>query len=437
MSNLATLVTKAKTDPASATAEVSAFLKTNFPDLGITDCTINTGSKVSLNSVNGIITTQTGERLFYKFHAEEGEQESLTAAEYYRAKILADEGWPVIMARAVSTLPGQQCVIYPEITASTAYDLYGAQDAVFLQTGAYDEQQKAVLLNAETDYLKKTTAIILKTLQPGDAKNADASLHQLFSHRLHSVNNTTPRIDLFYTDHPVILPNGSTINFDELAQKKFVINGVAYPTTLADIIAKSKQHLHNESMANQPSCISHGDDHNGNKFLIDDQFVTFDPAFGGRHPVLLGIIKGLMHNGPLHPFWYYEPERVHDQLKVDMNIDSDTIYVTHNADKVLHSPIRDAVVKLHQDLVWKPIIAHLQEHNALPQDWEIFARCAAFCCPFLAVNMIKADRAAQAQLSIFNLAQCVGTFHTDFFAQLVHQPKPPATSFIPKAQLTL
>lgn len=418
MSTLSDLVHQAKTDPAAATGKLTVFLKDIFPDLHVKGCTINTGSKVSLNSVNGTLTTSDNHTYFFKFHAEEGEQQSLIAAEYYRAQTLSDAGWPIVKPVAVSTAPGKQCVVYPMLDAATAYDLYGAQDTLYLAHGAYDPAQYALLLRAEKDYLEKTTAIVLKTLQPGSAENASTPLHQLFSHRLHAVQGSTPRIDLFYTGKPVTLPDGNIMNFDDVALKKMQVNGTLYPHTLADIIALSKQHLHHDAMAQHPSCLSHGDDHNGNKFLIGDTFIAFDPAFGGRHPVLLGLIKGVMHNAPLHPFWYYEPERIHDRLKLDFKISGDILDITHNGADVLRSPLRDAVTALHQNMVWAPVLQQLKEKRMLPETWELFSRCAAFCCPFLALNMINPQRYSAAQLSLFNLAQCMAAFHLPFFDTL-------------------
>lgn len=419
MTSLAALVQEAKQNPAAATGKLGALLKDIFPDLGITDCVIHSGSKVSLNSVNGTLSTTKGEALFFKFHAEEGEQQSLIAAEYYRAQMLAEQGWPVITPVAVSTTPGRQCVVYPKLSLSTAYDLYGAQDALFLDTGSYDTGKKDLLLKAEAEYLRRGTAIVLKTLEAGSAENAKASLHQLFSHRLHSVAGSTPRLDLFYSQKPVTMPDGSSMDFDVLAKKTFIVNGREYPLTLAEMIRLSKQLLHADAMNHHPSCISHGDDHNGNKFLMNETFVAFDPAFAGRHPVLLGLIKGLMHNGPLHPFWYYEPERVIERLELDFKLDRDTVIITHNGAGVLHAPMREETLALHLELVWRPVLREMKKMNVLPQDWLVFTRCAAFCCPFLALNMINVARHPDPKLSLFNLAQCMAAFHMDAFKFLL------------------
>lgn len=410
---LAEIVRAAKTAPEQTEPLVQALLQEIFPALGaLQDCRINRGSKVSLNSVNGTFAAG-GKDYFFKFHAEEGEQQSLQAAEYYRAQLLQQQGWPVVQPVIASTVPGRQCVVYDKIAAPTAYDLTAQLDAQFLQHGEYDTALLQRVLQAETAYLQRTTAVILQSLQPpGQTPESEQSpLHQLFSHRLTGVNGATPRLDLFYSGQSVTLPDGSTIPFVELAARRWVINGVTMPSTLNAIIAQAQRRLAPAVAAQQPSVIGHGDDHNGNKFLIGDAFVAFDPAFAGRHPALLAPVKATLHNCLLHPFWYYEPEQVHDQLQVTCTVQDENITVTHNATRILRSPLRQALLALHREHVWQPLRAALQTQGWLPADAADYLRCAAFCCPFLAVNMLDTKRAPQPQLSVFNLAQCVAIFH--------------------------
>lgn len=410
--SLEQLVKLAKTDYRQAEAALLPFLQKLFPQLQITTCAINHGSKVALNSVNGFLDTQAGRKLFFKFHAEEGEQASLENAEYYRAEMLEKFGWPVISPCGKSTTPGMQCVIYDRIDAPTAYDVCGALDAGYLKTGAYDPALYARVLKAEEAYLRRTTAIMIDNLAPPAPESAAAPLHQLFSHRLHSVGGAVPRLKLFYEGQTVTLPDGTPMPFDDLAKLRWAINGQTMPHTLADIIAASKKDLHAETAAVQATTVSHGDDHNGNKFLIGGTFTTFDPAFAGRHPALLAPIKATLHNALLHPFWYYEPERVHDALEVGFRMEDDALHITHNGETVLKSPLRAAILALHQELVWQPLLVALKARGWLPDTADDFLRAAAFCCPFLALNMIDAGRLSRKpQLALFNLAQCVALYH--------------------------
>lgn len=417
MTSLEALVRTAKADPATAEQALAPLLASFFPSLQITGCRINSGSKVSLNSVNGFVSTADGASYFFKFHAEEGEEKSLEASEYYRADALAKAGWPIITPVMASTQAGQQCVIYEKLDAPTAYDLFGKADAHYLATRHDDEELCRTLLKAEEDYLRTTTAVMLESLAPASPDNEKAALHQLFSHRVHGVKGTTPRLDLFYTGKPVRLPDGATMPFEALAALSWVINGEAQEHSLASIIALIKKELRASATAVQPSVLCHGDDHNGNKFLMGGRFVAFDPAFAGRVPVLLAPIKALLHNACLHPFWYYEPERVHPALNVTYAVKGETLHVTHNAGDVLASPLRDKVFALHRAHVWQPLMAELGRRGGV-KDAPRFISAAAFACPFLALNMIDAARAPQAQLSLFNLAQCVALFHNKAIAAL-------------------
>jgi hypothetical protein len=412
MTSLANLVKDAKQTPEAAERELLPILREVFPELGVAKLAINTGSEVSLNSINGILTTKDNRRLFFKFHAEEGETQSLVGGEYYRAELLADLGWNVIKPIAVSTKPGRQCLVYEERRDPTAYDVFGEQDDFFLRTGKYDDGTVKSLLAAEEEYLKKATEIMIRTLEPAAPETAKAPLFQLFSHRLIGAGGAVPRVDLFYTGKQVTLPDGKQIAFEDIALRKWVVNGREMPETLAAILALAKKYLAVEELIKGPAVISHGDDHNGNKFFSGGEFIAFDPAFAGRHPALLAPIKGTMHNGPLHPFWYYKPARVQGLFKVSCSIGAERLEVTHNADKILASPLREQIVRLHIDYAWRPLLQELQRRELLHDNWRMIVKCAAFCCPFLAVNMIDAGRLpAYPQLSVFNLLKCVEAFH--------------------------
>lgn len=412
--NLSALVKKAKQDVGAAEKDALVLLQDLFPLLKVQSCRINTSSKVSLNSVNGFLKSADGRELFFKFHAEEGEEESLKDSEYYRAALLEKQGWPIIAPVATSTMPGRQCVVYEKCTAPTAYDAFGAQDSLFLKTGVYDEKEKAALLKAEEDYLKKTTAIMLESLRPAQGtENEKAAIHQLFSHRLHGVS---PRLDLFYQGKHVMLPHGRAISFDELAQKEWVINGLMMPHSLGALIAFCKKNLYASASNSQPCVIGHGDDHNGNKFFMGGQFIAFDPAFAGWQPALLAPIKATLHNALLHPFWYYEPVEVMPKLMINCAVSDKRIEIIHNANAILASPLRQAILTLHRQYVWQPLLAALKQRGLRPDHGDEFLRCAAFCCPFLALNMIDPARGASP---LFNLGQCVALFHHNFFSEII------------------
>ena len=73
-----TLVKEGRRNEAAAAAArlLSEETGTRFTDVAIND------DRYSLNSVNGTAVDASGQRLFFKFHTEEGEAE--TVGEYYR-----------------------------------------------------------------------------------------------------------------------------------------------------------------------------------------------------------------------------------------------------------------------------------------------------------------------------------------------------------------
>lgn len=76
--------------------------------IAVRDLAINL-DRYSLNSLNGFFESDEGP-CFFKFHQEEGEE--AMRGEYYRADLLAEAGLPVDRPIRVSSLPGEQILIY-------------------------------------------------------------------------------------------------------------------------------------------------------------------------------------------------------------------------------------------------------------------------------------------------------------------------------------
>ena len=100
---------------------------------------LNQDSVLSLNSVNGRIESGK-KKYFFKFHAEEGDVDTLKNSEYYNAELLAKNGWPMVMPVFTSTKPGMQFVVYDYINAPTAFAAYGAVEGRYHRGGGYQER---------------------------------------------------------------------------------------------------------------------------------------------------------------------------------------------------------------------------------------------------------------------------------------------------------
>jgi len=452
--NLFKITKIAKTDIKEAKTSVLNFVQEKFPNLQAISIDINS-SKVSLNSVNGFIHTKNNQKYFFKFHAEEGEENTIN--EYYQSHELADAGLPIVKPIYENTEPGSQFLIYKEIKASTAFDEFNKLD----ERPNKEKEQK--LLAAEKGLLKKEARVFIDTLEISDAqKIANAPLHQLFHTRLVSKNNQSPRLNIYYANKNFELPDKQIINFDDLAQKKWTINGINYNETLLEIINSAKdildplakaprqnnsytcitsschlylknpskypdtlQNFSNKSDINLcakcksyfvaepnkkiPTVLGHGDDHNGNKFYIQERFIFFDPAFAGRQPALLSFIKATAHNTLLHPFWFYEPKaltRKEKSLKLEYKIDKNSITINHNWDMEKQSPIRKRILDLQTQTVWKPLLLKMRQKKIMPKNYEEYIRKALFCCPFLACNLIDKNKYPSI-VSLLALSKCV------------------------------
>ena len=389
----------AKVDSRQAAKAILTFVQEQFPDLNSQKIKINE-SKVSLNSVNGFIITP-GKEYFFKFHAEEGEEHTM-GCEYYQSQMLTKAGWPMLKPIYKSTEPGSQFLIYPRIEAQTAFDEFEKLDA------APNPSLEQKLLAAEARLLKKEGQAFLDTLQISDAQNvAESPLYQLFYTRLVSKNDTKPRLDIYYTGKIVVLPNGETINFNNLAKKKWIINNIEYNESLNEIINQAKNLLDPLKEKKLATVVGHGDDHNGNKFYVDGDFIFFDPAFAGRQPALLSFIKATAHNTFLHPFWLYDPAKIEEYgLEFNFAIKDDKIIINHNWGMTKLSQVRQKILNLQSEKVWKPLIKTLREHDALPDYYEKYLRKALFCCPFLVYDLIDGAKYSPQQ-SLLAISKCV------------------------------
>lgn len=404
--SLAEIMGLAKSNVEQASQYILNFVQEKFSDLKIVAVQINQ-SKISLNSVNGLLTDAGSQQYFFKFHAEEGETKTMRN-EYYQGQELMRAGLPVIKPLFESTVPGNQFLIYENITAPTAFEEFGRLEEGYGKNNMYDVAKETELLGAERCLLEEVAAVQKSTLEEVSATQmVDAPLYQLFYRRLVSSGGETPRVDLYYTGKQFDLPDGTKVEFGTIAGKTWVINGRHYNETLDEIIERAKELLSPLRTETMPTVIGHGDDHNGNKFLIDGKFVFFDPAFAGRQPALLSSIKATAHNTFLHPHWLYESERLPNVgLEFDWKIDDSTITVNSNWGMKEQSPIRQKLLELQANVVWRPLIAELRERKLLSPDWREYIRKALFCCPFLVYNLLDRKKYSPTA-TLLALSKCV------------------------------
>jgi hypothetical protein len=323
---------------------------------------------VSLNSINGFITTKEGRKLFFKTHIE---PQSIIS-EYYNAAILAEANYPVIQPLFGATEYGKQLLIYEYFDAPSLFDVLRE-----VETGQRADVTQIVAIQEQAD--RDLANIYRQTLAPLSAEqHATAPIHQLFYHRL-----VGGRYASFYEGQEVLLP-GQTVSFADLSQWRWRINGVEYADSLAQIVARAIEIL-NPAQREVWSVVGHGDAHNGNVFLSGDQLIYFDPAFAGRHSLLLDLTKPLFHN--VFATWMYFPQAVADQLEIKWQMEDGVIDVRHNFQPI---PARLATLRSKLHHVLQPL---LQELGAdCPLNWRQYLKAALFCCPFLTMNLRDANK---------------------------------------------
>lgn len=341
---------------------------------------------VSLNSLNGFLTTEDGQRLFFKTHVEP----KSIIDEYYNSKILAEAGYPVMQPLHSSTEWGKQLLIYECIEYPSLFDL--------TRTLERDEKRNfdaIVAIQHKAD--EALLEIYFKTLQYSPAsQDQDAPIHQLFSHRL-----TGGRFDTFYRNKMISLP-GQKIPFEQLSRLQWVINGMVFNDTLSDLVQQAIETLKPGKM-DIPTIVGHGDAHNGNVFVDQDHqtLIYFDPAFAGRHSPLLDLAKPIFHN--VFAIWMYFPEEVAKQLSIDVDIQDNTIVVNHN---FTPSTVRIEFLRSKLRKTLNPIVEQLKTKGWLSADWKKYLKLALFCCPFLTRNLADA-KIFSPQISLLGLVMSV------------------------------
>ncbi len=377
-----------------AELELLRFLQEN-EDTEITKVEL-TPRPESLNSINGFITYSNNERVFFKTHVEENEQVS----EYYNAKSLAEAGYPVVSAKQIQHRPGKQIALYEILTYPTLFDKLKESEDIILKNSQGNESgagsnsnshpssennksnKTETYLDGQIELEKQVFSIYEKSLElTAQSKQSSAPINQLFAHRLRADG----RLGLFYKSKAITLKERS-INFEQLADCTWTINGVSYEDTLAKIIERSVQLLTPENAPEEMTAtvVGHGDAHNGNIFLVgqNHELKMFDPAFAGRHNALLDLTKPLFHN--IFARWMYFPEQVAGEITLNAEIENKRITIEHD---FCPSSLRLQHLSAKKAHLLQPTIGLLKSKNLLPANWKEYLHCSLFCCPFLTVNL--------------------------------------------------
>lgn len=361
---------------------VADMIAQNF-DLAVSRISINADWS-SLNSLNGIVETETRGRFFFKFHQEEGEE--ATVEEYYRAELLQSAGLPVDVPVMICRRPGHQVLLY-----QFRRDRQLAAACLDVERGIAPNAADA-LVGLERDLDRLTGAVYVRTLHQSSPELSVAEpIHQLFHNRLVSApdfETVGGRVARFYVGRSMALP-GATLGFEDLARLRWRINGLDYRDTVAGLFADSVTCLAPGRLSSSGGVVAHGDAHNANVWIEEREagarLVLFDPAFAGSHvPALLADIKATFHNVFAHPFWLYHPQEAEQRYQVVVRIRGDVVEIHHDWEL---SPLRRGFLNAKVVHVWRPLLKALQERKLLPDDWRRVVRLANFCCPTLVMTL--------------------------------------------------
>ena len=361
-------------------------LTTEVIGLPVTSLTINQ-DQYSLNSLNGFVALDNDELLFFKYHHEEGEENTID--EYYNAALLKDAGYLVDVPKYQCGEPGRQILFYKKRTDRRLADV--CRDAEF----SGDDHLNTAIIAAQQIADQQTLVCTLRSFQMGNAALiAREPIHQLFYHRLVD-DNLNPgfegRVKRFYIGQTFQLADCS-LDWETFSTAHWQINGQRMRKTVAELMAESAILLNPAYLSEQGVVCAHGDAHNANVWFEkktdgeDYELVYFDPAFAGRQiPTLLAEIKATFHNIFAHPFWLYEPAIAATRYDVLVRYEAGTIFVEHNWQP---SALRQAFLASKTEHYWRPLLQFMQQKGVLPHDWPAIIRCGLFCCPTLVMPLL-------------------------------------------------
>jgi hypothetical protein len=381
-SRTAAIRATARTDVARAQTMLEDFISGLFK-IPVRHVRINQ-DQYSLNSLNGFFSSGTAE-YFFKFHQEEGEGEM--RGEYYRAGILTRAGLPVDQPDFISTLPGEQILIYKR-RADPRFS-----DILFDLDQHLDAEAMARAIAAEARANDHVLACAKATLVPiTPAESGAEPIHRLFYERL--IDQGTKRfpggrLARFYVGKHFAFPNGVTIHWDDLCQARPVINDREYARSLWEMFERAHTRYAPARLADAGGITAHGDAHNANLWYERgaqaDRLVFFDPAFAGaKVPALLAEVKASFHNIFAHPFWLYNPELAAQRFTASVRLEAGRLYI--ETDWRL-TEIRQRLLAAKAQHFWKPWLATLAAAGLLPADWEDVIRIGLFLSPTLVMNL--------------------------------------------------
>lgn len=374
-------------DPSRKATVFKRYIQKALPDANIGRVEpISTSA--SLNSVcaNVEIAFEEGHHIpaFAKVHIESDSKSSSVLGakdEYSQANLLAENGWPVLVPLVSGKSKNYPLLIYPRVETETLFELFEK---------SYDKRESLVsspeLALLATLNMQIGNAM-LKSAKLVDSKTAIQSpIQTLFTQRL----KKTGRIGSWYKPDTKFLlaGTGESINWKELLNIRWIINGEPYRLTLSEVIKNARRYLSFEEEQKALVCVSHGDDHSGNIFMDtkNGKAIVFDPAFAGLNPASLSSIKALAHSCIL-PMggMYYDPKigrvfyrkgQANNTLYVDLPFENSILYRTH-----------EALAKQIIDLRILPLFQKAKQGGININNEYERIRYALATCAFLTINV--------------------------------------------------
>lgn len=417
----------AQSDLPRAEAMLAALIADLFA-IPVRDLKVNV-DQYSLNSLNGFFGS--GEReFFFKFHQEEGEE--AMRGEYYRAGILAEAGLPVDQPVHMSTLPGEQLLVYRRRPDPRFSDVLWQLDQTGDPTAIARAEAAERVLNARILACAEAT---LKPITP--SQSLAEPVHRLFHERLvEPPARSYPggRLARFYVGKDFLFHDDLRLTWDEIKDAVPVVNGVEHALSLWAAFDLAHRRYAPEALADAGGIVAHGDAHNANVWYergtTEDRLSFFDPAFAGDAvPALVAEVKPTFHNIFAHPFWLYDPDMAAERFGATVRLQDGRLHIDTDWRP---TPVRLALLRTKAEAFWKPWLHTLKGKGLLPADWEQVIRRGIFLSPTLVMNLNAASEgrhnptSSAIGLSVALAAASAPTKGRDMFSDFFDAIRPDA-----------
>ena len=326
----------------------------------------------SLHSINGLITYKDESSHYFRI-CDTPDREHTEQISY---QDLTKIGCPVIQNTYASPTLVKGVALFTPHNFPSLFDLLQSiENTDNSRTPTLEEK----VTSEYREFISSILQSYLNSLETGLSCNSQARIHQILHERI----KPGGRYSQWYRTHTLKLENES-IAFAELEHYQWIINGVVFRETLAELINQARTAC--DPRVARVSVMGHGDWHQGNLVMSEDGMRLHDYDNAGRHCPFLDMVKASFHD--TWAKWMYQPEVIARtiDLSYKLNRDKKTIEIWHDYQV---STIRQQLWEIKKELLIYPIVEELERQKLLPNSWKRNFQLSLLCASLMTMNLLQ------------------------------------------------